>query len=357
MTITTTTEIAGPVNRVYNTRLLKDARPRCPYMIGSRPGDVLPSHRGSFTMIWRRYDNLTPSTSALSELTGAESYPFRSSTQLSVTDTTATLAKYGQHAFVTEEVDLVNFSQEASEIVDVFAVVAGRSLCRLHRNTLEDNATLVYADGASADAGVNSPISRGLLESVINTLDRNSAMAFLPMTTGSQNIGTTPMLPAFWGLCHSDVAIDISKLSGFKGVETYAGQTATEAGEFGAITVGGMAVRFISSPEASADTDSGAAPPATVRSNAGAAADLYTTVIFGMNAHGAISLDADMVREIYKAGDRVPPIQMISHGRGTSGALDPLNEIATTGYKLWYAGLILDSNWIRGVRTAATKLA
>lgn len=357
MTLTTTTELTAPVNVKFQRKLLKDARQRCPYFIGSRMGDVLQSHSGTFTVRWRRYNNITPTTSALSELTGSLSLPTRTATQATKTDIDATVAKYGAFMYLSEEADLINMNNQTAELTEVFAVQAGRSLNRLQRNVLEDNATLIYADGGTADGQVSSPVSLSLIRRGVNTLNNYSAMKFMPATSGSVNIGTTPVRESYWGICHVDVEEDIRDIPGFKPVETYMSQTATEPGEFGA--VGG--VRWISTEEASVDADSGDAAGSSVRSTTGVSADLYTSLIIGMNAHGALSLDADLIRRIYKAGDEIPGIVMVSKSKGSSGVADPLDEVASVGWKSWHAGSLIgpgtsNSNWIRGLRTAARLL-
>lgn len=356
MTITTTTELSAPVNVIVQGRLLRRAKQRCIHMVGSQEGDVLMSHSGSFTVQWRRYTALAPSVTALTEKSGSISYPLRTAVQAAKTDLTQAVSKYGQFMYLTEESDLVNFTNQGAELADVFGESGGRSMNRLQRNVLEDNTTgMIYASAASADSGVADPINKNLIIRAINLLDRNAALTFTPGSTGSTNVGTTPMLPGFYGLCHSDVAADISQLNGFKGVETYAGQLATMPGEFGALTAGGISVRFLSSQDASADTDSGGAPGQNVRSTSGAAADLYTTVFLGKDAHGALSLDTDIIREVYTAGDRIPAIVMIIKARGSSGIADPLDDLGTIGYKFWHGGRVLNTDFLVGVRTAAVK--
>ena len=63
--ITTTTQVAGPVNVVFQQTLLRNAKARCPYFVGSVPAEIR-EHTGSFTAKWRRIENLTPVSSALS---------------------------------------------------------------------------------------------------------------------------------------------------------------------------------------------------------------------------------------------------------------------------------------------------
>ncbi|KKL15165.1 hypothetical protein LCGC14_2508320, partial [marine sediment metagenome] len=349
MAITTTTEIAGPVNRVFQTTLLRNAKPRAPYFIGTMPGE-LQEHRGTFTALWRRIENLTPTTTALTEDSGTEAYPFRTGESVSVTDVTATVSKYGQVVFLTEEVDLVNFTGQTDKLIEVLGISAGRSLNRLQRNTAEDDLDPVFADAGASNSDVASPMSVGLIRSVVNTLERNTALVFTPETHGDVRQLTTPIQPAYWGICHSDVAVDIADLGsgnrGFKPVETYAGHTATVPGEFGTLTVAGTGVRFISTPEASIDADAGAAVGAGIRSTGAVNADIYTTVIYGRDALGSLGFGIEHIKEVYMAGDSLPAVRLINHGRGSAGSMAPLDENTPLAWKAWHASVELNNRLV-----------
>jgi len=75
-----------------------------------------------------------------------------------------------------------------------------------------------------------------------------------------------------------------------------------------------------------------------------------------MEAHGAVGLDNTHVQEIYNAGDTLPAIIMISKAKGSSGVGDPLDEVSSVGWKSWHTGSILNTAWIRGLRTGSAKL-
>ena len=265
------------------------------------------------------------------------------------------MAKYGNFVILNEEVDIFNFAGQFDKILQVIGINAGQSLNRLQRNIGEDNATLIYANGTS-DGLVNTVMAVGDIKNAVNTLDRNSAMTFTPMTTGSTNIGTVPILPAFWLLCHPDVAIDISGFTGFQSVEKYAGQVATVIGEFGTIGVAGQSVRCVSSEDAGVYAGSGAASGSSVRETSGSA-DLYTTLIFGEDAWGSVGLGQRYSDGIYRAGDELDPVDVIVKMPSSTGTSDPYNEITTVAWKAWHTGAILNSAWIRGIRSAATSLA
>ena len=354
--ITTTSEIAGPVNVVVQTSLLRNAKANCPYFVGSEPAEIA-EHGGTFTAKWRRYENLTPTTTPLTELTGGLSLPTRTAVQPTVTDITATIQKYGNFMFMNEETDLINLSNQSLKLSEVFGINAGRSLNRVQRNELEDNATISLAGTATSAVTINTAnMSLALIAVSNNALNNNDAMKFRPMTTGNTNIGTSPIRDAYWMLNHVDVTEDVRGLTGFNSVETYANQTEIAQGEYG--SVGGM--RCIESTESSIDLASGIAVTGTAtiagRSAGSVSYDLYNTVFFGKEAHGSVGLGFKHIKEIYTAGDELPGVQMISKPKGSAGSGDPLNEISTLGWKSWHVAKILNDTWIRTVRHTSSKL-
>jgi N4-gp56 family major capsid protein len=359
MAITTTNEIAAPVNVILQTNLLKRAQAVCPYFVGSTPAEIR-EHSGSFTAKWRRYEHLTPTTTPLTELTGSVAFPTRSAVQPSVTDITATVQKFGNFVFLTEEVDLVNVNRPAAELSGVLGENAGRSLNRLQRNELEDNSTSIPVGATTATnvggASGTGVITRGSISAAVNALSRQDARKFLPQTLGSQNVGSAPVRESYWGINHPDVTEDMRELTGFNSVEVYAGQTETAVGEYG--HVGG--VRFIESTESTIDAGLGAAATASattdVRSTSGARTDRYNTVIFGKDFHGSLGLGNQHVQRVYRPEDRLPAVMMISHAKGSAGSADPLNEVASVGWKSWHAAKILNGNWGRVIVHSSSRL-
>jgi N4-gp56 family major capsid protein len=355
LSVTSTAQLQKPVNAVLQQTFLRNARARAPYFMGTQAADLI-RHGGSATAKWRRIENLTPSTSAISEVTTSSYMQGRTPDQATFTDVTATVAKYGQFIILNEEVDVFNVSAQTDKIGEILGIAGGRSLDQLQRNVVEDNATLIYSGSATSDGATVSGVTLTDIKNAVNVLNRNSAMTFSAMTVGSENVGTQPILPAYWAICHPDVAIDVSALTGFKGVESYAGQVKTGLGEFGTITVAGQALRFIQTEDASIDTNSGGTTGSTgLRGSTNI--DLYTISVYGMDALGSVGLGRRHTERAYMAGDALPSLEMIVKGMGSSGAGDPFNEIMTMAYKSWHAGAVLNSAWCRGIRCGATSLA
>lgn len=357
LTITATdTELQKPVNVVFNQTFLRRAQQKLPYFMGTQPGSIN-KQAGTSTIKWRRIEQEDPSTTALAELTGNAAYmQGRNADVPSFTDVTATVAKYGQFYIVNEEVDLFNPNGTTNELVAVLGESAGRSLNQLQRNTSEDSATQRYAGNVASDGAVNAVVTVGALNRVINELSVNSARTFTAMTTGSQNIGTAPILPGYWAICHPDVAQNVADLSGFKSVEQYAGQTATVMGEFGVYQKAGISCRFVQSEDASVDAGSGAPLSGADLNATSGNGDLYTIVVYGRDAFGSVGVGMQHTDGAYRAGENKDSFELINHARGSGGTSDPFNEIGTLAWKAWHASAVLNSNWARAIRVGATDL-
>lgn len=355
-TITDTTDLQKPVNVVFQQTFLRRAQQLCPYFMGTRPG-TLNKQQGTSTIKWRRIEQETPSTTALTELTGTASYmQGRDADTPTFTDVVATVSKYGQFYIVNEEVDLYNPNQTTDELVEVLGESAGRSLNQLMRNIMEDDATQRFADNALNIAGVQEIVSTGDLNRIINELSRNSGRPFSPMTTGSTNIGTAPILRSYWAICHPDVAHDVAGLTGFKSVETYAGQTAIVQGEFGYYARAGKGLRFVESEDASIDPNAGGVLSGSDLRSTSTLTDVYTISIYGEDAFGSVNLGKRHTDGVYRAGENKGSFEMIFKERGSGGTSDPFNEIATLAWKAFFAGAVLNANWSRALRVGATNL-
>jgi len=357
LTVTATdTELQKPINAIFEQTFLRRAQQMCPYFMGTAPGEIT-KQRGTSTIKWRRIEQETPSITALSELTGNAAYmQGRSADTPTFTDVTATLAKYGQFYIVNEEVDLFNPNGTTNELVDVLGESAGRSLNQLQRDIAEENSTQRFAANVASDGAVNAAAVVGDLNRVINELTVNSARMFTPMTNGSQNVGSAPILPAYWAICHPDVAQDISGLTGFKSIETYGGQVATVMGEFGTYAKAGRGLRFVMSEDASIDAGAGAILSGADLNATSGSGDLYTIVCYGRDAFGSVGLGMRHTDGVYRAGENEGSFELIQHGAGSGGTSDPFNEISTIAWKAWWAGAVLNSAWSRAIRVGATDL-
>ena len=362
----TNAELPAVVNAVYKETYLRNGKSRCLHFQGTSPAEVM-HNRGSLVCNWQQMANLTdtaiqtggvevPKYNALTELQGNAAYgQSRDADALTVTQKTATAAKYGNYVILSEEADLVNPSTQMSKVMEVIGINAGDSMDKLQSIGMVGQATLVYAGGLASEAVVVSKITLAAIKSVVNTLDKNKALTFTPMSTGSTNFGTTQLMPGFIALCHPDVSMDVTGLAGFKPYETYAGQVAGFLGEFGAVTAGGRTVRFCSAHNADVEADAGGLTGTTgLKSETGTNIDTYTTLIYGQESFGSLGFGSTYSSGSYMAGEDFEPIKVIVHGFGNGGAADPYDELTTIAWKAWHADSELNPNWNRGIVSGAT---
>lgn len=348
------THVAAPVDYVLMRGLLSQARKCLPYFNGTVAG-TLEQNGGSMSVKWRRFDDLAPATTALGEITGDAAFQMgRTAATATVTDLTVAIAKYGNFINHSEELDLFNVNSRAAQLMDVLGRNAGESLNVLARNIMDGAVNIRYSGGVAATTSLVTALSINDVRYVVNQLNRNSAMKFFSMGTGSQNVGSSPVRSSYFGICHSDVEEDVRQLSGFIGVEQYGGYIGdVQIGEFGA--VGG--VRFCSTEIAPLLTSSATKTATGFRGASNVLNDVYKTFIYGREAVGTVGLGEEHAEEIYRMGDRPAAIQIINKPVGSSGIADPLNEVGSIAWKAWFAGKVLNDAWIREVQTLSSELA
>lgn len=361
MTITATTTAGAPVSVQFQTALLHVAQAQCPYFAGVTPATIRSRQGAELVAKWRRVTNLTVSTSALSELTGSESYPLRTGTQLSVVDITATAAKYGAFILLNEEVDLENLTSMNAGYAKALGIQAGRTLNQLQRNEEEDNSTIYRVANAATDALIAYPLRKTDVDYAVNWINRQDGVPFTDQTFGSDNYGTDPVEPAFKGVCHPDVEEDIRNHAGFTPAAEYGAHTRLERYEFGKTG----RVRWVSSSDSSVELGVGGIISGNVRkaTGTGLEADVYNTVIYAQDAYGSVGLDTAHIKESYLAGDELPGIMVINKGLGSAGTADPLNEVRTMGWKTWHAAKVISeqtalnqTKWCLCIRSLATLI-
>lgn len=336
--------------------LLSAARKRLPYFNGTLPG-ALEKKQGSMTVKWRRIENLTAITSALSELTEHGPLAFgagRTAVLPTITDLTVATAKYGNLMILTEEVDLFNITPVTMALMDTLGANAGESLNTLQANVMKTSTNITYAGGVANKSAVVTAIVLNDIKNCVSSLNRNSAQKFDGSAFGSQNYNSQPIRASYFGIVHTDVEEDIRGLTGFIGVEQYGGYTETYPYEFGA--VGG--VRWCSTEIAPVETGGSTASATNdFHGLSTGLADLYWGFVYGKEAVGTIGLGEQHTKEIYEMYNPARPatVELIKKDIGSSGVGDPFNEYGSIAWKAWYAGKILNPNWIRSIITLATQ--
>lgn len=348
------THVTAPVNFVLMRGLLSQARKVLPYMNGTMPGS-LERNGGSMSVKWRRFEDLAVATTALGEVTGNAAFQMgRTAATPTITDITVAIAKYGNFINHSEELDLFNVNSRAAQLMDVLGRNAGETLNTLMRDVFNTSGNVRYGAAAASGTVTTTAMAASDVRNVVNNLNRNSAMKFFSMGTGSTNYNTSPVRSSYFGICHSDVEEDIRDITGFVGIEDYGGYIGdVQVGEFGHV----HGVRWCSTEIAPIATSLGTSTATGMRGASDILNDVYSTFVYGREAVGSVGLGENHAEEIYRMGDRPPAIEVISHAVGSSGVGDPYNEVGSVAWKAWFAGAILNSAWLWEIDTLAQDLA
>ena len=123
------------------------------------------------------------------------------------------------------------------------------------------------------------------------------------------------------------------------------------------MTGSGRAVRVMSPADAGVDAGAGASGSSSNELNGTSDnADLYTTLIYGLDALASVGLGQQHTDGVFRAGDELDTVDVIAKSPQSTGTSDPFNEITTVAWKAWHTGAVLNANWGRGLRSGASLL-
>lgn len=322
MSATTTTQIPAEVNNFYDRTLLFRAVPLFVHTRWAQIRDI-PRKAGTTTIKFRRYGNLTASTTALDEgITPNGS-------QLSVTDITATVLQYGDFITITDVLDYQSQDPVLMEAAEILGDQMGDTLDQLTRDVLNAGTNVYYA-GTSRTArnqvAVGELVTDVLIKKVVRLLKNNKARRMTKMVNATTGYGTTPLNASYIGIVHPNTTYDLKNVTGWTGIEKYASTSGIMEGEVGKVDE----VRFVETPNAKVFTGAGAG-----------AIDIYSTLIFGSDAYGTTRISGEAMQNIVK------PL-------GSAGTADPLNQRATSGWKATFIAKILNNDFMIRVEHAVS---
>jgi N4-gp56 family major capsid protein len=321
MAMTTRTEIPQEVNNFYDRVLLERALPALVHTRFAQVRDI-PSNSGTNVIKFRRYGSLTANTTALTEgVTPA-------GTSLSVTDITATVLQYGDYVTLTDVVEYETYDPILTETADILGEQAGDSTDRLMRDVLAAGTTIQYASTATANNQITAAmkLNRAEVKEAVRTLRGNNAKPVTSMIDPSTGYNTVPLGRSYIGIVSPETAFDLDDATGFTPVENYPNRSTVMEDEIGSLAN----VRFVMTTNAFVNAGAGAA-----------GVDVHYTVIFGQNAYAMTRISGQTLKNIVK------PL-------GSAGTADPLNQRATSGWKLTFAGKILNNDYLVVVRHGVT---
>jgi len=330
--ITGTSDVAVNLQGYYDRNLLERA---VPALIHSRFAQVRPLPKNAGTRInFRRYGSLAVNTTPLTE----GSTP--TGKKLTTTDIYALVKQYGDFITLSDWVSMTGLDPILVEGGEVLSEQMGLSVDTLDRDVYIAGTNVRYAAGVAGRTSVATAVAVSDVKSAVRTLEGGNAKKVRSMVMAGAKIATRPIAPAYYGITHTSCRQDYEALSGFTKVEEYASQKDVMEEEIGAwgnlrILVTTNSKIYLAGGVAVGVTGCVAADSTTT--------DVYTTLIFASNAVGSVPLQKGSVKNIIKK-------------MGSAGTEDPLDQRATSGWKVAQTAKILNDDFLVRMEHLCTDL-
>lgn len=289
----------------YNKTLLKRLLPNLVYAKYGQKKSIPKKEGGAIH--FRRFNSLTPPAAPLTEGVTPDG------SSLSITAVTAQPDQYGAYVTISDKLDLVGIDPVLTETAEVLGESAAKLVDDVVRDEVVSGTNVQYAGGkANRDA--------------ITGADKISAEEINKAVKVLKKANAKPLQDGYYvGIIDPDVALDIMKDPLWQDISKYNGGGAIMKGEVGKIGK----VRFIETTNNKVVENAGSVP-------------VHCTMIIGADAYGVVDLDG-----------KVKP-EMIVKSFGSGGTEDPLDQRATSGYKLMFTAKRLQELAMIRVESAAT---
>lgn len=313
-------ELTEWIDKVY----LVNTRPKLLWnLFADRDHETMPLHEG--TVI--RFDRLMSLPVALTPLTVATT---PAADDITMQKVNSTIHQYGSFLQLSDYVDLTN---DRNPWLTRLAKLQSTQIAET-KDTLAKNVLIAGASATTCDLSLGTPSSTTLdaaLATARSSLLTNNAEKISEVIKASTGVGTVPIAPAYFAICHTDILPWLESDANWTPVQDYPSQKPIREGEMGAIGN----VRFLLSTNGDATYNAGSA-------GSPAATDVYNIIIFAQHAYATTRL----------AGGN---LSSIINQLGSGGATDPLSQRGSLGWKMFQATEILDDRYM--YRITATVVA
>lgn len=265
----------------------------------------IPSRGGNNISI-RQFTRPAASTTALVEGTPP------SATNPTVTQTIVSVAQYGAYMLGSDVVETQAIDPQLAEWTQVFTELKNDTRDRVIRNAISTGTTVNYTNGATVRSGVASGSAYNLSWADIRAARRTLRTNDVPYWESNR----------YAGIIHPDVSRNLFADTTVVNASQYAGPRTGENPLFTGELPDLMGIRFFETTNA------------TTFSGLGQSAGfVYTTLVCGKDAYAVTSYTAESDAIIF-------------HGAGSAGALDPLNQFWSLGFKTAVGAGIIDQTRI-----------
>lgn len=306
-TQTTATEtLSSELQTFYDKNLVKRLLPE---LVHAQFGQKRPIPKnGGKTIQFRKFSPLAAATTPLTEgVTPAGN-------SLNVTNVTAQVSQYGDYIEISDVLDMTAIDPILVETGLLLGEQGGLTVDNIVRDVLAGGTTVQYAGGRASRAAitVDDKMTVAELKKAVRTLKRNKARKINGDYVAIVEPGTT---------------YDLQNDAEWKSAQEYSGSTKIFSGEIGKL----YGVRFVETTEAKKVTGAGVG-----------GIDVYCTLILGADAYGMVDISGSgAVKNIVKSF-------------GSAGTSDPLDQRATSGWKVLFTAKILEDLAILRIEHAVT---
>lgn len=293
-----TTQTAGlspTMQTYYDKKLLSRLLPELFYLkfAQKRP---LPKNGGK-TINFRQFTALPLATTALTE--GVKP----AGNALTMTQKTGTVAQYGDYIEISDILDMTAIDPVLDETAELLGEQSAQTLDSIAGNVLVAGTSVQYANGRASRATIAAGDNLTVLE--IRKAKRSLKRANVKPLEGGDYVA----------IVEPGATFDLQSDPKWEEVSKYAGGKQIFDGEVGRL----YGVRFIETSFAKKFAGAGAA-----------GVDVYATIVFGKDFYGMVDIEnSGAVKNIVKP-------------HGSAGTADPLNQIATSGWKALFTVVRLE---------------
>lgn len=298
--VSTTTGLTQVMQTYYDKRFLDRARAELRYDFGAQVKD----HKMNMGKVVRftRFTPLALATTALTEGTDP------SAVDMTATNVDATLAEYGNYTIVSSLFSATSIDDNLAEHVDIHGQNAGETVDAIIRNVLSAGATAQIVGGKALTAVAATDTLTGLeIRKAVRTLKTNKAQRF-------EN-------GYFRGIIQPYSSMDLMGNSEWLSAYQYTTPENIQRGVVGRL----HGVEFVESNQGSTEAST---------------VTIYHNFVFGKNAYGIVRLESMKDPKVYVA-------QGVTQN-------NPLNLRSTVGWRMPFAAVVLNANWVICVKTGAT---
>lgn len=300
-----TNDLSAEMKTYYSDYLIDLAQPE---LVHDQFGQKRPIPAGSGkTIEFRQYDPLPELTQPLTEGVTPDGQ------SMNVKASTATVNQYGGYVTISDMLDLAAVDNNLVEATKLVASQAGRTLDTITREVLAAGTNVRYAGGKASRSAIGA-------SDVLTVDDIKKAVRDLEAQDAPKING------CYIGIIHPAVKYDLMNDPKWTNPHEYSDTENIYQNEIGEL----YGVRFVQSSRAKVFEGEGSG-----------GADVYATLILGDNAYG--------VTEITGGG-----LQHIAKQLGSAGTGDPLNQLATCGWKATKTAKILIPQYITRIESGAT---